>query len=398
MPLFNRADRKVSTHPSIKAAAGAAGNPLVGNFINYTTGADRTIALRNPTISRARDLICGMVGCLEIEQYGRVWNGDEYEYVDLPPDTWFQNPDPNVTRNFIMSFTADDLLFYGRAFWVVTQRNAAGFPSAFTWIPAADVTTWDQAGPQWWGPSSQIYFQGIQLETRDVVQFLSPIPGLLFTGSRAINTAIRLDAAAERFATMEVPAGYLKQTGGEPMSGQELADLAAERFATMEVPAGYLQQTEGEPMSGQELADLAAAWSEARLTSSVAALNQYVKWQESSIDPSKLELVNARTYQALELSRVANIPPYLVGAPTGSGMTYQNAQQARQDLYLFGSKFYIDCIEQTLSLNSVTPRGRYIKLDVDSYLEENDVSGPSEVLPTPAGTGTSVTPGTPIAD
>jgi len=46
----------------------------------------------------------------------------------------------------------------------------------------------------------------------------------------------------------------------------------------------------------------------------------------------------------------------------------------------------------------VTPRGRYIKLDVDSYLEENGVSGPSEVLPTPAGTGTSVTPGTPIAD
>ena len=368
MPLFNRAERKVSTHPSIKAAAGAAGNPLVGNFINYTTGADRTIALRNPTISRARDLICGMIGCLEIEQYGRVWNGDEYEYVDLPPDTWFQNPDPNVTRNFIMSFTADDLLFYGRAFWVVTQRGANGFPSAFTWIPAADVTTWDQAGPQWWGPSSQIYFQGIQLETRDVVQFLSPIPGLLFTGSRAINTAIRLDTAAERFATMEVPAGYLKQTGGEPMSGQELADLAA-------------------------------AWSEARQTSSVAALNEYVEWKESNIDPSKLELVSARTYQALELARVANIPPYLVGAPTGSGMTYQNAQQARQDLYLFGAKPFIDCIEQTLSLNSVTPRGRYIELDVDSYLEENGMSDREDSLPTaPPGSGTSVTPGTPIAD
>jgi hypothetical protein len=365
MGLFSRADKHDDA--VVKAAAGAAGNPLVGNFINYTTGTDRTIALRNPTISRARDLICGMIGCLEIEQYGRVWNGDEYEYVDLPPDTWFQNPDPNVTRNFIMSFTADDLIFYGRAFWVVTARNAAGFPTGFTWIPAADVTTWDQAGPQWWGPSSQIYFQGIQLQTQDVVQFLSPIPGLLFTGQRAINTASRLDLAAERFATMEVPAGYLKQTSGEPMSGQELADLAA-------------------------------AWSEARQTSSVAALNEYVEWRESNIDPSKLELVGARTYQALELARIANIPPYLVGAPAGSGMTYQNAQQARQDLYLFGAKPYIDCIEQTLSLNSVTPRGRYIKLDVDSYLMENDISGPAGALPAPAGSGTSVSPGQPIAD
>jgi hypothetical protein len=363
MALFNKTNKPAT----VKAAAGAAGNPLVGNFINYTAGADRTIALRNPTISRARDLICGMIGCLEITQYGRQWDGEEYEYIDLPPDTWFQNPDPNVTRNFIMSFTADDLMFYGRAFWVITQRNAAGFPSAFTWIPAADVTTWDQAGPQWWGPSSQIYFQGIQLQTRDVVQFLSPIPALLFTGGRAINTATRLDNAAERFSTMEVPAGYLKQTGGEPMSGQELADLAA-------------------------------AWSEARLTSSVAALNEYVEWRESNIDPSKLELVNARTYQALELARVANIPPYLVGAPTGSGMTYQNAQQARQDLYLFGAKPYIDCIEQTLSLPSITPRGRYIELDVDSYLYENDVSAPQPTLPAPAGSGTSVSPGQPIAD
>ena len=363
MGIFTRKE----TLPSVKAAAGAAGNPLVGNFINYTTGFDRSTALRNPTISRARDLICGMIGCLEITQYGRQWDGEEYEYIDLPPDTWFQNPDPNVTRNFIMSFCADDLMFYGRAFWVVTERNAAGFPSAFTWIPAADVTTFDQAGPQWWGPSSQIYFQGIQLDTKDVVQFLSPIPALLFTGSRAINTATRLDAAAERFATMEVPAGYLKQTGGEPMSGQELADLAA-------------------------------AWSEARLTSSVAAHNESVEWKESNIDPSKMELVSARTYKALELSRVANIPPYLVGAPSGSGMTYQNAQQARQDLYLFGAKPYIDCIEQTLSLNHITPRGRYIELDVDSYLYDNGMSGQPVALPAPAGSGSSVSPGTPIAD
>lgn len=345
---------------AIGAAAGAAGNPLVGQFINYTTGADRIAALRVPTISRARDLICGMIGALEIKQYGRQWNGENYERMDMPPDVWFGNPDPNVTRNFIMSYTADDLMFYGRAFWVITSRKADGFPNAFTWIPAADVTTWDQAGPQWWGPSNQIYFQGIQLDTKDVVQFLSPIPSLLSTGSRAVNTAIRLDAAAERFATMEVPAGYLKQTGGEPMSAQDLADLAA-------------------------------AWADARQSSAIAALNEFVEWKESNIDPSKLELVSARQYQAVELARIANIPAYLVNAPVGSGMTYQNAQQARQDLYLFGAKPYIECIEQTLSLNSITPRGRYIELDVTSYLEENGLAGQPDTA-APAGSGSSLTP------
>ena len=60
-------------------------------------------------------------------------------------------------------------------------------------------------------------------------------------------------------------------------------------------------------------------------------------------------------------------------------MTYQNALQARQDLYLFGAKPFIECIEQTLSMNNVTPRGRYIYLDVEAYLEEYQDAGESEI-------------------
>lgn len=50
-------------------------------------------------------------------------------------------------------------------------------------------------------------------------------------------------------------------------------------------------------------------------------------------------------------------------------MTYQNAQQARQDLYLFGTKAIIDVIEQFFSLDNVLPRGRYVEMDVAAYLE-----------------------------
>jgi len=88
---------------------------------------------------------------------------------------------------------------------------------------------------------------------------------------------------------------------------------------------------------------------------------------EFTSDPSKLQLQEGRQHAALELSRVANIPAYLVGIPTG-GMTYQNAQQARQDLYLFGAKPYIQTIEQTLSMPNVLPRGRHVEFDVDRYL------------------------------
>ncbi len=39
-----------------------------------------------------------------------------------------------------------------------------------------------------------------------------------------ITTALRLQRAAERFATNEIPSGYLKQTGGEPMNSNDEED------------------------------------------------------------------------------------------------------------------------------------------------------------------------------
>lgn len=345
MGLFRIEPVKPAPSPAIGAAVGAAGNPNVGNFMTYMTGYDRLQAINIPTIGRARDLICSMIGALTIRQYQWRWNAaeEEYEKSYLPDDVWFDQPDPNVTRNFILSWTTDDMIFYGRAFWVVTKRFGNGFPAEFTWIPAADVQTRDQAGPQWFGPSKQITFNGLDLDPRDVVQFLSPVQGLLTQGARSIRTARNLDESAERFAKNQIPSGVLRQTDGEPMSSQELADMAA-------------------------------SFAEAREANAIAALNQFVTFEPQYVDPSKMQSVESREHQALEMARLANIPPYLVGI-SASGMTYYNAQQARQDLYLFGAKPFVDAIEQTLSMNNVTPRGRFIELDVTAYLEENNVAG-----------------------
>ena len=95
--------------------------------------------------------------------------------------------------------------------------------------------------------------------------------------------------------------------------------------------------------------------------------------------------VNAeqRKYQALEMARLCNVPAYLVSAPTeGASMTYQNAEQARQDLYLFGARIYLDCIEQTLSGEQVLPRNRFVEFDVEEYLGSSDMS--PGIMPEPA--------------
>lgn len=346
MGLFTRKVAPAFASAPIKAQAGAS---QIGSYYSYTTGTAEILALNVPTVSRARDLLASMIGTLELKHYSRQWNGTDYDEVYLPTEPWMERPDPNVTRNFIMANTFSDLFFYGRAFWYVKSRYSTGLPASFEWLPNADVTTTDQTGPQFFGPSMSVQFNGVPLDDTNVIQFISPLMGLVYQGARAVNIALHLDQAADRLATLETVPGYLQQKGGETMSGDELSDLAG-------------------------------AWAAARKVNAIGALNDYVEFVEFKNAPGEV-LDSQRQYQALELARIANIPPYLVGVPTG-GMTYQNAQQARQDLYLFGAKPYLDCIEQTLSMPNVLPRNRFVEFNVEDYLLENQMATPTET-PTP---------------
>jgi hypothetical protein len=170
------------------------------------------------------------------------------------------------------------------------------------------------------------------------VQFLSGSQGIIYSGRRAIQIALRLDQSAERFATNEIAAGYLQQKGGEPMSGEELGEMAA-------------------------------AWAANRRTNAIGALNELVSFESFDVDPSKLQLVEGREYQTKELSRLMDIPAYLL-AIDQSGMTYANAQQARQDLILFGARPILHAIEERLSMDDVLPRGRHVRFAIDEYLED----------------------------
>jgi len=344
--LFRTQKAAIGTEPTVKAAAGSAAQAGVNNLFSYYPDNQRLRAMENATISRARDLVVSLVSGLSFEQFSLQWVDDEYEEVHIPGESWMNTPDPRVSRQFLLAWTVDDLMFEGRAFWLVTSRNAAtGLPLSFQWLPASMVTTEDQAGPLWYGPSNQIMFNGYQLKTQDVIQFLSPIQSLLTAGRREIEIANRLDNAAMRFATNEITAGYLQQTPGS------------------------------EPLSAEELGDLAAAWRAARQKNAIAALNGAVEWKEFSSDPSKLQLVEAREHTMRSLANLANVPGYLVGAPTGTGMTYQNAVESRRALYFYGAKPYIDCINQRLSMNDVLPENRFCRLDVSEFVDNDDEEG-----------------------
>ena len=329
--------------PSKAAAAGGmyqsvnnGGAGMIGQYYSYVEGDARNRAISVPTISRARDLMASVLGCMSLKMYTEIWNGNEMEKLPLAPRTWLRRIDPAVPNNFLLAFLFDDLFFYGRSFLYITSRTADGFPASFTRLPAAMVQTLDQAGPVWFAPSKQIVFQGAELDYNDVVQFLSPIQGIIYMSTQSVATALKLEQARYRNASSAIPAGVLRQTGGEPLSAQELADLAG-------------------------------AFNLARETNQTAALNEFVTYTETLTSPDKMLLIDSAEFQAMEMARLCNIPPYLAGVSVGS-YSYQSSSEARMDLWTFGAKAYAECIASTLSMNNVLPNGTYVEFDVEKYL------------------------------
>jgi len=335
----------VSPAPRVAAALGysqskqMAGPNMVGQYYSYQEGALRNSAMSVAAISRARDLMASVIGCMSLRMYQEMWNGEEMERTYVPPRSWLRRLDPEIPNSTLLSWLFDDIFFFGRAFLYITSRTADGFPATFTRLPAGSVQTTDQHGPVFFAPSKSVYFQGGQMNPDDLVQFISGVEGIIYQSPLVVEIALKLEAARGRNASSSIPAGVLKQTGGEPLSGSELADLAA-------------------------------SFNAARATNQTAALNEFLTYTETSALPDKMLLIAASEYQALECARLTNVPPFLLGVSTGS-YSYQSSTQSRHDLYMFGVKPYADCISETLSGDNVVPRGTFIAFDTEAYLIDN---------------------------
>jgi hypothetical protein len=187
----------------------------------------------------------------------------------------------------------------------------------------------------WFGKSKEIFFNGGAIDPKDVVQIYSPTQGMLYMSEQTINTALKLCDARNRNATSLIPAGLLRQVGGEPLSATELAALAE-------------------------------SFNQARMSNQTAALNEFLTYTETNATPDKMLLIDAAEYQSKEIANLCNVPPYLLGISTGS-YAYVNSASAKSDLWTFGLSMYAKAITDALSQQ--LPRGTYVCWDTDEFLE-----------------------------
>ena len=241
-----------------------------------------------------------------------------------------------------MAWTLDDLMFTGRCFWAITSRTADGYPASFSRLPSAMIQTPDQAGPVFFAPSNEIEFNGMALDPANVVQFIGGTQGIIYMSQQTIATALKIEESRYRNAETAIPSGILRQTGGEPLSAQELSDLAY-------------------------------AFNQARRSNQTAALNEFLTYEATTASPDKQLMIESANYSALDISRLCNVPNYLLGVSTGS-YAYTSSREARIDLWTFGTKVYAEIIAGTLSSNQILPQGTNVEFDFEVFLGESELA------------------------
>jgi phage portal protein BeeE len=77
---------------------------------------------------------------------------------------------------------------------------------------------------------------------------------------------------------------------------------------------------------------------------------------------------------ALEIARLMNIPGDLIDAQIIRSNTYQNIQDRRRDFVDMSLMNYITAIEDRLSMEDLTPRGQYVKFEInEAFLRSNAI-------------------------
>jgi HK97 family phage portal protein len=317
--------------PAIMSDRFGGGTYSYGGLYNNGYGAgviDRASALQVATVSRCRNLICGVISYLPLELYKKS-TGKELE-----SPLWLEQPDIRQPRAVTLAFTVDSLIFYSVAYWRVTSLYADdGRPSGFEWVANTRITvTTDPKGYE----VAYYCIDGVKVPMSGIgslVTFQSLLPGVLETGGRTIQAAIDIQKASAVSAATPMATTVIKNNG---------ADL----------PEAQVQ-------------GILAAWKSSRQSRSTAFLTSTLEAQNIGFSPKDMMYNEASQYLSTEIARLMNVPAFMVSADMNNSMTYQNVLDSRKEYVAYTLQPYICAIEERLSMDDITAHGNVVKFAVD---------------------------------
>jgi HK97 family phage portal protein len=307
-------------------------------FFGGVNTATREEAMSVPTVARGRNIICSSIASIGLEVIDRS-TGMEIE--DATPRV-IRTPDPRVPGSATYVWTCEDLLFYGYAYWQITEL----FSDTYR------VRSVQRVSP------ARVTIQTNSLATEIEYYMVdgSPVP------NSGIGSLVVFNGNDE---------GLLNRAGKTIRTGAEL-ERAAAMYAREPVPSMVLKSN-GTALPADRIAKLLDSWSTARRNRSTAFLNADVTLESVGFDPEKLQLNQARSYVSTELARALGIPAYYVDAETGSSMTYSNATTQRQTLLDFSLIPLMTSISERLSMPDFVPQSQRVEYDLSDYLRGSDL-------------------------
>ena len=337
------ATRSVQTVMPTAGADVAASMPVTSldsltPFFGGVNTATREEAMSVPTVARGRNIICSSIASIGLQVIDRS-TGMEVE--DGTPRV-IRTPDPRVPGSATYVWTCEDLLFYGYAYWQITEL----FSDTYR------VRSVQRVSP------ARVTIQTNSLATEIEYYMVdgSPVP------NSGVGSLVVFNGNDE---------GLLNRAGKTIRTGAEL-ERAAAMYAREPVPSMVLKSN-GTALPADRIAKLLDSWGTARRNRSTAFLNADVTLDAVGFDPEKLQLNQARSYVSTELARALGIPAYYVDAETGSSMTYSNASNQRQSLLDFSLLPMMTSISERLSMPDFVPQSQRVEYDLSDYLRGSDL-------------------------
>jgi len=282
---------------------------------------NRNNAMTVATVAASRHTIATTTGRLSLQlKKGGVT-------APLQPQL-LEQAERGVPMSTTMNWTVDSLFFYPCTWWVVTERDAYGWP---IWVD--NIVDRSRAGLD--SEGRLITVDRKPVDPKDVIRFDSPLgDGFLRNARKNIQRAIALDLSAALAEDNPVPTVELHNEGGIPLDKDEREELLDN-------------------------------WQASRRRRGVAYTPKGLKVIPHGQAPQQL-LIDGRRAISLDLIRQASMPAWAAStAIEGATMTYDNRSMRNWELIDLTLAPYFTAIAGRLSLADVTPRGSKVKVDVD---------------------------------
>lgn len=288
---------------------------IFGTEANIISRAD---AMTVPAVAKARQILVSTIAKYPMRAY-------DVNGLLAEQPAWLQATDGEVSPWHRMAWTIDDLVFYGWSLWGV-ERDAFG-----------NILKADRCPIERWeiDPNGAIRIDDQIAEDGSVILIPAPFEGLLKVASRTIRGGTKLERSWVGKATNPIPAIELHATTDDPLEQEEVVALVQ-------------------------------AWADARNdeNGAIAFTPHNIEARpHGNTEPSLL--IEGRNFLRIDIGAFLGIPASLMDASLSTAsLTYSTTEGQRNEFADFTLPYWLEPIQQRLSLDDVVPSGQRIRFDL----------------------------------